>query len=1520
MSSSSTRPADKVEEAYGFIAHNYLPGDEIFLFGFSRGAYTARMVAMFIGEIGVLDRTEMEHFARIFIDYQTLGKSTDKDEIATLHSRLAKWNQHDSPGRLRADYDEITFSVKCVGVFDTVGSLGLPEEFPLRSRRIKTLFGFPDRVLGDHIERAYQALALNEPRADFDCARFEQKPEGRAKGQILQQCWFTGCHSDIGGGYDEHDLADITLIWMAAQVGDMLALDSKYLAARIDPVAPWGMQSPHDPMTGVFMLAHTIQRQLPEGINDVTREVIHSSVLEQSSLYPSVRSLIEKVPELISPLFPLEEEMKVNWPYKPPATLPAATTAAATTTTTTTTTTIQTNVTVAVASSGGSSVIATGPKPVLKRTLHVVVDNLLASDTMAVKDLAEHYESLSAAQNSPSSSTNPGTRRPYSHRNSDDISHLLPNSPARFLTHTSKRTSVADDNKQSYDVVPPETSVDITGAPAELDSSTGVPPSASNLTPSFLGTEGTTILPSLLGSHTRSVEYVESSPDKSDTATLVERPRFPPHVPIPATTLFARSASPLSLPKLDDYLSRLHVPSFVLRGRQAGDSQIFPPMEKLAVPVTNVDLVDSWRQLFLGTIPNLVALNFASGTLGALIYLVILMVITAGLLYHFYRSTPLCDRYNTVEGLQLSQPKDGRWGIVITTFLLTLIYLPLSTMAVNVLVWSEDLWAVPNYYRNATSFPPVVAPLGPPEEYREPLDFCWTTTMKKNEVNFAPLIIIISFLAFAGLTVWFPIALRKVIQRSVPRVDPYTELGRRRNSGDMDREYHRLLSRDRNAFAFLYGGFRRGWGTYESTYLLAKLSTLFIVAVINSDNCLFRGVSRTWLPIARQVILLVSTIVFFVMHCILVPFLDPVNNASEWVSRVNYLITAGIALANVFEFPGKDIITSYILYIVYVITYGFTIYFLIINMSVVHRWIKRLSRRVDFSIDVFSPWLDLSPSSLHVKRRIWQETLTTLILTASDCKIPEGQAMMFAQARDLEYPPYLLDFAGTPAERHVENMKILREIGSLAYTKGVSLTSGPDHPIYAQIAAEIQANYIGPDCYWKPDTMRPHCRSFFGNAWWVPFPPSLVLKYDDGPLTVLQAPKDLERYISQNLDPDIRQRRDVRLALRALDGQVVNWPYCHTTDVGANTVWSCRRQRYKANVTLHFHTCTLVIKRKGQLDWHGVPLGSGFDVELVYSTEVRQPGTLIGLTEDFDLTPPLARFLTLNRDIIDSRLDYIERELGDYKTHHEAECRYKRDTLTYGFLTNVYDQPQAPSSLVRWIRDHEKDVRIGQLLVQEEQAISMAYERVNAVSESEAASWWYIFWDDFWRQNHDAIPALNLHASDFNPHYPTSIAYTPLPRANLEAFLIQRGLMSGTSKPNGYLHHGFLNKIYIRLNEAVFHDSPQAVLFHLGIDGSEMNMSVVDENLEQPSTTFGTGGGTDHDDISVRPRPTYRWEGLLMDEVQERKPRRKGLFVKLKAWLGLNPIWRSGSPSKGISLDVRLHNGRYVLLSENVDD
>lgn len=142
--------------------------------------------------------------------------------------------------------------------------------------------------------------------------------------------------------------------------------------------------------------------------------------------------------------------------------------------------------------------------------------------------------------------------------------------------------------------------------------------------------------------------------------------------------------------------------------------------------------------------PNVLALNFGSTIGQPLIFLVLLMAIAAGLLYLFYRLTRHYDRFYATEGLRAPDLSGRRWSYITVTFLLTVIYLPLSTLAVHVLVWSQDLWVVPNPYIGATSLPPVIPLLGPPNEYRSPLDFCWTTTMKKNQVNYAPMVIIMS--------------------------------------------------------------------------------------------------------------------------------------------------------------------------------------------------------------------------------------------------------------------------------------------------------------------------------------------------------------------------------------------------------------------------------------------------------------------------------------------------------------------------------------------------------------------------------------------------------------------------------------------------------------------------------------------------------------------------------------------------------------------------------------------------------
>jgi hypothetical protein len=131
------------------------------------------------------------------------------------------------------------------------------------------------------------------------------------------------------------------------------------------------------------------------------------------------------------------------------------------------------------------------------------------------------------------------------------------------------------------------------------------------------------------------------------------------------------------------------------------------------------------------------------------------MSLAVVLLYFFHRASSNYDRYRIVEGLQQMDSPQSRSGLVATTFLLTVIYLPLSTMAVHVLVWSSDLWAVSNPYTNSTTFPPVVPPLGPSSEFRDPLDFCWTTTMQRNEINYAPALVILSVIVLASVS-WNP--------------------------------------------------------------------------------------------------------------------------------------------------------------------------------------------------------------------------------------------------------------------------------------------------------------------------------------------------------------------------------------------------------------------------------------------------------------------------------------------------------------------------------------------------------------------------------------------------------------------------------------------------------------------------------------------------------------------------------------------------------------------------------------------
>jgi uncharacterized protein (DUF2235 family) len=219
-----------MRDAYAFICNNYCEGDEIFLFGFSRGAYTARCISGLIGFAGLIGKRDLDRFMELWKAY----KERDTAALASFETR-----KKDA-------------SIKCVGVWDTVGSVGIPSDLAKLDVFFKKYYGFFDTDLGLHIEHAFHAIALDERRRNFVPTLWTQTPEGKAKGQTLKQVWFAGVHSDVGGGYPEHGASDIPLAWMASEVSPYLDLDFDYLKMRRDISSKWALAPLHESFTGFW--------------------------------------------------------------------------------------------------------------------------------------------------------------------------------------------------------------------------------------------------------------------------------------------------------------------------------------------------------------------------------------------------------------------------------------------------------------------------------------------------------------------------------------------------------------------------------------------------------------------------------------------------------------------------------------------------------------------------------------------------------------------------------------------------------------------------------------------------------------------------------------------------------------------------------------------------------------------------------------------------------------------------------------------------------------------------------------------------------------------------------------------------------------------------------------------------------------------------------------------------------------------------------------------------------------------
>jgi len=233
-----------IMDCYRFIVHNYEIGDQLYFFGFSRGAYTVRSLAGFIRNVGVLKREHAHRESEAFLLYRNRSLKSHPDDPSSIDYRKKY---------AVADLTAIEF----VGVWDTVGALGIP--VPFWGTLGKREFLFHDTQPSKIILHARHALSIDENRIDFEPTLWDAKP-----GTDIQQVWFAGVHSDIGGGYPEAGLSYCAAQWMISEAHKFGLAFEGHLLARVNPNP---LDKQHNERKGIYLMREEFVRNLAGSIH-----------------------------------------------------------------------------------------------------------------------------------------------------------------------------------------------------------------------------------------------------------------------------------------------------------------------------------------------------------------------------------------------------------------------------------------------------------------------------------------------------------------------------------------------------------------------------------------------------------------------------------------------------------------------------------------------------------------------------------------------------------------------------------------------------------------------------------------------------------------------------------------------------------------------------------------------------------------------------------------------------------------------------------------------------------------------------------------------------------------------------------------------------------------------------------------------------------------------------------------------------------------------------------------------------
>jgi uncharacterized protein (DUF2235 family) len=293
-----------VRKLYRFLCWNWRPGDRIYIFGFSRGSFTARTLAALIGSQGLvpaeidgipvshdeMQRNAMAAWRQYRGETVPWHKSLPtiwlarllRDIILALYHFILRHRSYAEVRKAMNGRSDV--EIEFLGVFDTVEAFGVPIE-ELRTAIDWAIWpiSFRNRMLSHKVRRARHALSLDDERTTFHPLRFDQsdpRPPGHGEPEQIKEVWFAGVHSDVGGGYPDGTLSYAPLVWMAEQVES----DLRFQPGQIDHFRAYqsAIGPIHDSRSGAATMYRYGPRPIGEDVKvDGGAPVIHLGVVER---------------------------------------------------------------------------------------------------------------------------------------------------------------------------------------------------------------------------------------------------------------------------------------------------------------------------------------------------------------------------------------------------------------------------------------------------------------------------------------------------------------------------------------------------------------------------------------------------------------------------------------------------------------------------------------------------------------------------------------------------------------------------------------------------------------------------------------------------------------------------------------------------------------------------------------------------------------------------------------------------------------------------------------------------------------------------------------------------------------------------------------------------------------------------------------------------------------------------------------------------------------------------------------